>query len=60
MLAFEIYKVGKHYLTQQQTSVGGYFVIFISLITILVGYYSLSPFSKLREFIEGTGKRNKK
>lgn len=60
MLVFDINKVGKHYLTLQQTSVGGYFVIFISLINILIGYYSLSPFNKLREFVEGTGKKNKK
>ncbi len=60
MLIFDINKLGKHYLTQQQTSVGGYFVIFVSLVSIIIGYFSLSPFNKIREYIEGTGKKNTK
>ncbi len=59
MLAYDIHKVGQHYLTQQQTAVGGLFVIFVSLVILLVGYFSLSPFSKLREFFEGTSSKRK-
>jgi hypothetical protein len=57
MLVFDISKVGQHYLTQQQTAVGGYFVIFISLVLFGIGYFCLSPFSKVREFLEGTGRK---
>lgn len=59
MLVFDITKVGNHYLTQQQSAVGGFFVIFISIIILVIGYFCLSPFSKLREFFEGTGKRKR-
>ncbi|WKV11493.1 hypothetical protein [Marivirga harenae] len=59
MLVFDITKVGNHYLTQQQSAVGGFFVIFVSLIILIIGYFCLSPFSKIREFIEGTGKRKR-
>jgi hypothetical protein len=59
MLVFDTTKVGQHYLTLHQTAVGGYFVIFVSIVLLLVGYFCLSPFSKIREFIEGTGKKRK-
>ncbi|HET8861276.1 hypothetical protein [Marivirga sp.] len=57
MLVYDISKVGQHYLTQQQTAVGGYFVIFIGFLSLAIGYFSLSPFNKVREFIEGTRRK---
>ena len=44
---------GKHYLTQQNSTIGGVSIILIGIIILIVGYYSLSPFSKIREFFEG-------
>ena len=60
MLVFDIQKVGQHYLTQQQSAVGGGFVIFVSIVIFIVAYYSLSPFSKIREFIEGNKSKKTK
>ena len=57
MVVFDIHKVGRHNLTTQQTALGGGFVIFISLVCFYVGYYFLTPFSKIREFIEGTKRK---
>jgi hypothetical protein len=57
MLVFDIQKVGQHYLTTQQTEVGGGFVIFVSMVCFVVGCFALSPFSKIREFIEGTKRK---
>ena len=45
--------VGRDYLTQEGTVTSGYFLISVGLLIIWVGYYSLSPFSKIRKFIEG-------
>jgi hypothetical protein len=59
MLVFDIVKVGKHYLTQQQGTIGGTIIIFLGLLTFLIGYFNLSPFSKIREFFEG-GRKSKK
>lgn len=59
MLVFDTSKVGQHYLTQQQAAVGGYFVIFVSLVLFGTGYFCLSPFSRLREFVEGTRRKRK-
>ena len=60
MLAFDITKVGSHYLTQQKSAIGGYIVIFIGLVGLLVGYYSLSPLGKIRSFFEGSVKTKKR
>jgi len=59
MLAFDIVKIGRHYLTQQQGTIGGTIVIFIGLLIVLVGYFSLSPVSKIREFFEGKSRIKK-
>jgi len=53
MLVFDIVKVGRHYLTQQKGTIGGTIVILLGFLTGIVGYFSLSPFSKIREFFEG-------
>lgn len=43
--------------TLQKTGFGGYLPILIGIVFLIVTYYSLSPFSKVREFFE---KRRKK
>ena len=53
MLFFDIVNVGRSLLTQQQGTIGGTIVIFAGLLILIVGYFSLSPFSKIREFFEG-------
>ncbi len=53
MLIFDITKTGHHYLTLQHKVVGGVVIIFVGIIAFVVGYFSLSPFSKFRRFFEG-------
>jgi len=55
----DITKSGKHYLTQQNTVFGGPIIIFLGLIALIIGYYSLSPFGRVRKFFEN-GLRRKK
>ena len=45
--------VGFSSRTKQFTAVGGYLLIFIGSVFLIVSYYSLSPNSKIREFFEG-------
>ena len=51
--------IGIDGLTQQLTSGGGPLLILIGFILLGVTYFSLSPFSKLRQFFEGSSKRKK-
>lgn len=44
----------------QKTGFGGHLVIFLGVVFLVVAYYSLSPFSKVRRFFEGGLKRRKK
>jgi hypothetical protein len=60
ILAFDIVKAGRHYLTQQDGAIGGTIIIMLSILLFVVCYYSLSPFSKIREFFEGTSKTKDK
>lgn len=48
-----IYGTGKHYLTQQHMIYGGGYLIVLGSVLLISGYFSLSPFSKIREFFEG-------
>lgn len=59
MLVFDIVKVGNHAITQQPGTIGGTIIIFFGAISVYVGYHSISPFSKFREFFEGSSKINK-
>ena len=52
MLIFDITKTGRHYLTQQNSAIGGAIVIFVGVIGAVIGYYSLSPFGRVRKFFE--------
>lgn len=44
----------------QPTAKGGEYFIFIGLFFLIATYYSLSPFSRLRQFIEGKTRTRKK
>ncbi|WOK09627.1 hypothetical protein RT717_13355 [Imperialibacter roseus] len=50
---------GSHSKTLQPTGFGGHLLLFLGVVFYIVAYFSLSPFSKLREFLEGgwRGKR---
>jgi len=52
MLFNDLVGVGKHYLTQQLTAGGGWLLILLGVIMLFPTYYSLSPYSKIRRFIE--------
>jgi Zn-dependent protease with chaperone function len=43
----------------QYTATGGELLILLGVIFLIVAYYSLSPFSKVREFFEKPVKRNR-
>jgi hypothetical protein len=45
--------VGTYSRTMQPTAKGGGIYIFVGLIFLVVTYFSISPFSRLRQFIEG-------
>lgn len=57
MLANNLVGVGRHYLTTQLTVGGGYLFILIGLILLVVFYFTLSPFGKIRNFLEGGSKK---
>jgi hypothetical protein len=65
MLVKDQVAVGINSRTTQFSAVGGFLLIFIGIIFLIVSYYSLSPNSKIREFFEGeiiikkSKKRNK-
>ena len=46
------YIVGRDLLTQQGSVVSGFCLIGVGVIIIWTGYYNLSPFGKIRRFIE--------
>ena len=52
MLVNDWVGVGAHYLTQQPTAGGGWLLILIGVILLVISYSSLSPFSKIRKFFE--------
>lgn len=40
----------------QETGFGGWLLILFGVILLVVAYYTLSPFSKIRQFFEGNSK----
>lgn len=52
--------VGMSSRTLQPTAKGGELFILVGLIFLVVTYYSISPFSRLRQFIEGKTGINKR
>jgi len=57
MLINDVIGVGRHYLTQQPSVLGGWLVIFVGVLILVIGYFSLSPFSKIRNFFKKRTKR---
>lgn len=61
MIVYNLVVVGVNSRTLSSSGFGGELLILLGLILLVVAYYSLSPFSKIRQFLEGDLKnRNKK
>ncbi|RIJ42476.1 hypothetical protein D1627_00990 [Pontibacter oryzae] len=61
MIVYKLVAIGVNSRTLSPSGFGGELLILIGLIFLVVAYYSLSPFSKIRQFFEGDFKnRNKK
>lgn len=50
---------GSNLRALQPTAKGGEYFIFIGLFFLIAAYYTLSPFSRLRQFIEGKTRTRK-
>lgn len=50
---------GVYARTNQITGFGGWFLILFGLVFLVVAYFSLSPFSPIREFFEGDKSKRK-
>ena len=61
MIVNDLVAVGINSRTLQRSGLGGWLLIFIGFIFLVVTYYSFSPFSKIRNLFEHRKKnRNKK
>lgn len=61
MIVYKLGAVGVNSRTLAPSGFGGELLILLGLILLVVAYYSLSPFSKIRQFLKGDLKnRNKK
>ena len=47
---------GTYARNNQVTGFGGWFLILFGVIFLIIAYYSLSPFSKIRQFFERKSK----
>jgi len=45
--------------TMQESGFGGYLLLLIGIVFIVVTYFSLSPFSRIRKFLEDNWKKRK-
>ena len=52
--------IGTHGLSQQQTGSGGELLILIGILFLVVTYFTLSPFSLIRKFIDKLFSRKKR
>ena len=59
MLIRKLIVVGLRGRDNQPTGFGGEYLIFAGVIFLVVAYFSLSPFSPIREFLEGKRQKNK-
>ena len=63
MITKDLVAFGLNSRTQMPSGFGGHLLILIGSIFLVVSYYCLSPFGKIRRFFEGgieKGKKNKK
>ncbi len=51
--------IGRDGLTQQLTAGGGPLLIFMGIIFLVVTYFSLSPFNRVRQFFNGSARAKK-
>ena len=59
MLSKDLVGVGINSRTQSFSAVGGPLFIFVGFIFLAVGYYGLSPYSRIRRFFEDSNIRKK-
>lgn len=57
MIVNNMVAVGINSRTLQRSGFGGYLLIFIGLIFLVITYYSFSPFSKVRNLFEPRKKK---
>jgi amino acid transporter len=50
---------GVYARTNQTSGFGGWFLMLFGLVFLVVAYFSLSPFSRMREFFEGNKSKGK-
>lgn len=60
MIVKDLAAIGINSRSKSLSGFDGYLLIFIGCIFLIVGYYGLSPYSKVRQFIEGGYRRKKK
>lgn len=53
MIVKDLAAIGINSRTQSLSGFGGQLLILIGFIFLVVGYYGLSPYSKVRQFFEG-------
>ena len=59
MIVNKLVAVGINSRTLQRSGLGGWLLIFIGLISLVVTYYSFSPFSKVRNLFEHRKKKTR-
>lgn len=50
---------GRNWRTLQPTAKGGELYILFGVVFLVVAYFNLSPFNRLRQYVEGKSKRDK-
>lgn len=60
MIIKKMVGVGFRAMYAKNSGAGGELFIFVGIIFLVVTYFSISPFSKLRQFFEGSTRRKKK
>lgn len=60
MIAKNLYAYNVRARYGSYSATGGHLIILVGIIFLIVSYFSLSPFSKIRKFFEGGVKRSKK
>jgi len=60
MVINHIVVAGINSRTLQYSGFGGYLLILVGIIFLIISYYSLSPYSKIRRFFNKRKKRSQK
>ena len=59
MIAKDLVAVGINIRTMQESGFGGYLLLLIGIVFLIVTYFSLSPFGRIRKFFEDDSKKRK-